>query len=131
MPSRITAEPFGGAIKKDKLFYLLGYEGQRYNVGNPKNVKRSNHGERAWVASSSLPDAINDLLTHGVAPSPLSLNLAGCVLAPPVTCTPNKGLFSNNTSSTTFPVDFLTSGGTDNGVGRVDYHLNEHHTLQR
>ena len=25
----------GGPIKKDKLFYLLGYEGQRYSVGNP------------------------------------------------------------------------------------------------
>ena len=37
---------FGGAAKKDKLFYLLGYEGQRYGVGNPRNVKRSNHDER-------------------------------------------------------------------------------------
>ena len=30
----------GGAIKKDKLFYLLGYEGQRYGVGNPRNCER-------------------------------------------------------------------------------------------
>ena len=36
----------GGAVKKDKLFYLFGYEGQRYNVGNPKNVKRTDHRQR-------------------------------------------------------------------------------------
>lgn len=119
---------FGGAAKKDKLFYLLGYEGQRYTVGNPRtsNVPTTASG---LGASSSLPDAINDLLNHGVQPSPLSLNLAGCTITPTVVCTPNKGLFSNATGSANVPVDFLTTGGTDNGVGRVDYHLNEHHNM--
>jgi len=119
---------FGGAIKKDKLFYLLGYEGQRYGVGNPRfaNVPTTAPGQGA---ASSLPDAINALLAKGVTPSQLSLNLAGCVITPSVQCTAGKGLFSNNTTSTRIPVDFLTSGGTDNGVAKVDYHLNDHNNF--
>ena len=48
---------------------------------------------------------------------------------PAVQCTANKGLFANNTQSNTFPIDFPTFGGTDNGVGRADYHPNEHNTI--
>lgn len=119
---------FGGPVQKDKLFFLLGYEGQRYGVGNPRfaNVPSTAAG---LGAASSLPDAINDLSKHGKAPSQLSLNLAGCVLGPPVTCAAGSGLFSNNTASTRQAVDFLTSGGTDNGVAKVDYHLNDHNNF--
>jgi hypothetical protein len=61
--------------------------------------------------------------------------LAGCTLGPPVKCTPGAALFSNNQNgpttalATTFPVDFLAFGKSDNGVGRLDYHLNDHHNL--
>jgi len=128
---------FGGPIKKDKLFYLFGYEGQRYSVGNPKTATVPTTAS-GLGASSSLPDAINDLVAHGYcAPggtcghtiSHLSLNLAGCVMTPVVQCTPDKGLFSNNTQSTTFPINFPTFGGTDNGVVRVDFHPNERHSF--
>jgi hypothetical protein len=129
---------FGGPVKNDRLFYLLGYEGQRYTVGNPKNTSVPTTAT-GLGASSSLPDAINDLLSHGYCNpavagctkpvSQLSLNLTGCVIAPTVQCTASKGLFGNNTATTSFPVDFLTFGGTDNGVAKVDYHLNEHHNV--
>jgi len=124
---------FGAPIKKDKLFYFLGYEAQRYDVGNPKTISVPTTTAGAGV-SYSLPDAINALLTNGVTPSQLSLNLAGCVTVPAVKCTPNAGLFSNGQSGTTsavttFPVDFPSIGRTDNGVARVDYNLNEHNNL--
>ena len=119
---------FGGAVKKDKLFYLFGFEGQRYNVGNPKNENVPTTAS-GLGPSGSLPDAITDLINHHVAPSPLSLALAGCVTTPALQCTANKGLFANNTQSNTFPIDFPTFGGTDNGVGRVDYHPNENNTI--
>ena len=121
---------FGGAVKKDKLFYFVGYEGQRYDVGNPKTVDVPTTAP-GLGAANSLPDAINGLLNHSpsITPSALSLALAGCVIVPAVQCTPGKGLFSNGTSSTAFPVDFPSVGRTDNGVARVDYSLNEHNSL--
>ena len=119
---------FGGPIKKDKLFYLLGYEGQRYDVGNPKNESVPSTASGLGT-SSSLPDAITGLLSHGVQPSQLSLNLSGCVVGPPVQCVPGRGLFNNSTASTSVPIDFPTIGGTNNGVAKVDYNLNAHNNL--
>jgi len=76
----------GGAIKKDKLFYLVGYEGQRGNVGNPKVLTLPSLVQGApFSPSTSIPDAIVDLQNHGVVPNPVMLNLAGCVVGPPVT----------------------------------------------
>ncbi len=120
----------GGPIKKDKLFYLLGYEGQLGNVGNPKVLTGPTLiPGTPFSPTSSVPDAITDLENHGVAPNPVMLNLAGCVLGPPVACTPNKGVFSNATASTTFPVDYSATTKTNNGVGRLDYHLSANHNL--
>jgi hypothetical protein len=117
----------GGKIKSDKLFYLIGYEGQRYSVGNPRTVNVPTLAA-GLGPSSSIPDAITAMQAKGVQPNPVMLALAGCTAAP-VSCTPDKGLFSNNTQSTTFPVDFLSFGKTDNGVGRLDYHLSDKHNL--
>jgi outer membrane receptor protein involved in Fe transport len=127
----------GGPIKKDKVFYYLGYEAQRYNVGNPKNIIVPTLAPGAGTASS-FPDAINDMLNkHGFTPAtlnPLSMNLAGCTAtgaAAPytVTCTPNTGLFSNNTARTSFPTDFPDNGGSDSASAKIDYHLNDKNSL--
>ncbi len=127
----------GGAIKKDRIFYYTGYEAQRYNVGNPKNITIPSVASGPG-ATGSFPDAINDMIkNHGYTPasfSPLSLNLAGCSVtgaAAPYTvaCTPNAGLFANNTASTAFPTDFADNGGSDNGVAKLDYHLNDKNSL--
>ena len=127
----------GGPIKKDKVFFYLGYEAQRYNVGNPKNITVPSVAPGAGI-SGSFPDAINDMLNkHGYTPttlSALSMNLAGCkatgASAPyTVTCTPNAGLFSNNTASTNFPTDFADNGGSDSGSAKIDYHLNDKNSL--
>ena len=130
----------GGPIKKNKVFYYLGYEAQRYNVGNPKNITVPTLAAGPGPANS-FPDAIKDMMTpnanHGVVtPNPLSLNLAGCTLgaAPPatVTCTPNAGLFSNNrtgSAATAFPTDFADNGGSDNGSAKIDYHINDKNSV--
>jgi hypothetical protein len=116
----------GGKIKQDKLFYLIGYEGQRYDVGVPRTVSVPT---LASIGSStnSITDAITALQAKGVQPNPVMLALSGCTAA--AVCTPGAGLFSNNTSSTVFATDFPSFGKTDNGVGRLDYHLNDKNNL--
>ena len=133
----------GGPIKKDKLFYFLGYEAESYSVGNtnqafvPEAVPQpgANNGCTPLTTGdciNSLPDAISDLIANGVQPSALSLKLAGCT--PPTgagtayTCT--GGLFpTNGGSSPAFTQGFPDVFRSDNGVAKIDYHINDHHTL--
>jgi len=125
----------GGAIKKDKVFYYLGFEGQLYDIGNPKNliVPTTASIGGATGTTNSVADAAADMLNnHGYTPASmaLGLNLAGCTPAGSaggytVTCTPGKGLFSNALTSTTLPTAFPDVGGTQNGVAKIDYHLND------
>jgi hypothetical protein len=126
----------GGAIKKDKLFYLAGYEGQRYSVGNPRTSTEPTLATGAGLtATNSIPLAIVADGTAGVL-NPIMTKLAGCTttVAQPisvsqVTCTPGAGLFTNNGQGVLFPVAYPAFGKTDNGVGRLDYHLNDHHNI--
>jgi len=123
---------FGGAIRKDRMFYYLGYEGQNYSVGNPRTQvvpTTASLGGGAAGRTGSLPDAAADmLLNHGYTPQQmaLGLSLAGCSASgSSVTCTPGKGVFSNNLATTSFPTLFPTIGGTQNGVAKLDYHIND------
>jgi hypothetical protein len=106
----------GGPIIKDKLFYFVGYEGQRYTVGNsfvvtvPTTVSVGD-------PSISIPDAKADLAAHGI--TTLSQQSLGLLPLYPA----NAG----QTASVT--IGFPNVNSSDSVLGKIDYHINDRHTL--
>jgi hypothetical protein len=147
----VTLEQFGatagGPIVKDKLFWFVGYEGQRYDVGNiqtgaaPVSVSLPNFsgsGCNLLVTgncTASMVDACLDVGRTNV--NPLSAQIAGL---PAGSCIPQpssstfESLFpfnpgTNPAGPTVFVAPLISHNPADSGVAKIDYHLNEHNTL--
>ena len=117
----------GGPIRKDRLFYFGNFEGMRYKVGAPGLINTPTTSRIVQTPDDSVPLAIEGLLAHGVAPSPLSLNLAGCTVAAGVaSCDPKKGVFPSSSFITeNIPVALDNIGVSNNVLGKIDYHFND------
>jgi hypothetical protein len=106
----------GGPIIKDKLFYFVGYEGQRYSVGNSFVVTVPTTAS-VGDPSISIPDAKADLAAHGIT----TLSQQSLTLLPLYPA--NAGQAANVT------IGFPNVNTSDSVLGKIDYHINDRHTL--
>lgn len=120
----------GGPIKRDTLFFLLGYEGQRNTIGAPSGsltlptrASLGNPGQSVLDACNALPAA--------TPPKDLSLKMAGLIYNGPGLCAAdpaNTGVFQDR-NSVSYSVAPIGTANLHNGLAKIDYHVTARNTI--
>jgi len=134
-PKQVTEiEDFGGTaggpIKRDRLFYLVGYEGQRNTIGAPSGSLTLPTRAPLGNVGQSVLDACN-ALPAATPPKDLSLKMAGLVYNGPGNCANdpnNTGVFQDR-NTVSYSVAPIGTANLHNGLAKIDYHLSSKHTI--
>jgi hypothetical protein len=121
----------GGPIKKDRAFWFVSFEKQKYTIGLS--------GLNTEPSTAYVTKAYSLLQAKGVAVSPISCNFLGAGLTsgiPSSACTPAtaNGLWPSYidnlpASGSNYFASNPSIGYSYNGVAKVDYNINEKHHL--
>ncbi|HEV7966883.1 MAG TPA: TonB-dependent receptor [Candidatus Acidoferrales bacterium] len=129
----------GGAIKKDKLFYFVNFESQRYGIGNPNSIVTPSQPALIAACQAALASpAPATGSASGTGLSLLSTSLAG--LTPSCAIDPSKaskdagglafqGLFPVNPGGSVL-TDLVSNNTVNGGLAKVNYHLNDKNQLE-
>jgi hypothetical protein len=121
---------FGGPIKRDRLFFLLGYEGQLNTIGAPSGSITLPTRASLGDISQSVLDACN-ALSAANAPKDLSLKMSGLIYRGPGNCAvdpQNRGVFQDR-RTVSYSVAPIGNATLHNGLSKIDYRINDKHTL--
>jgi hypothetical protein len=102
----------GGPIVKNKLFYFLTYERQKFIIGNQTGATEPS---AAWVNL-----ATNILKQYNVSVNPVMVNV--------LSFWPARGRAGPATSPNFFSTDD-SDNYSDNGIGKIDYILNDKNNI--
>ena len=120
----------GGPIRKDKLFFLVGYEGQRNTIGAPSGSLSLPTRAPLGNVGQSVLDACN-ALPAATPPKDLSLKMAGLLYNGVGNCAKdpaNTGVFQDR-NTVSYSVAPIGTANLHNGLTKIDYHLNAKHTI--
>jgi hypothetical protein len=135
-PKQVTEiEDFGGTvggpIRKDRLFFLGGYEGQRNTIGAPSgSLTLPTRASLGGNVGQSVLDACNALPAN-TPPKDLSLKMAGLVYNGAGNCAKdpsNTGVFQDR-NTVSYSVAPIGTANLHNGLVKMDYHLTAKQTI--